>query len=383
LVQVLATVLAAVSSTAALARLGVAGTVYGAALAAGITVVGNYLYTRWLVRTHEAARRLAKKAGAALPTIAPFSPRAGPGLDDAVARVGQVDAAGGEPRAETPGDGEGVEGHSEANGLTGGDPGGGAGGGGADDSGDGEGEEADEPDHWLVAWWNKLTARFGFKWVFVGSVVVVFGVILGTVTVVELTTGRSLRELTGGQADYSDVRLPWAQWTSRRAPAPVPSASSTRSSEPTGEDTGESSHWAPGSSAPSQAVSEPAGTSPSADPTSGTVEPPPPATITETAPPGEPTSPATVTVTAPAPSADSTAGTGLGEPTEPVPEPTPPTTTATATPTPEPSATSTGVETTPGNGEGTVESEAESVSRPAGPALSPVPTQSPSARGGR
>ncbi|MDR1428353.1 MAG: hypothetical protein LBJ08_11465, partial [Bifidobacteriaceae bacterium] len=81
LVQVMATVLAAASSTAAMSRLGAAGTVYGAALAAAITVIGNYLYTRWLVRTHETALALAKKASAALPGIVPFA-GASPHTDD-------------------------------------------------------------------------------------------------------------------------------------------------------------------------------------------------------------------------------------------------------------------------------------------------------------
>ncbi|MDR3107526.1 MAG: hypothetical protein LBU05_04940, partial [Bifidobacteriaceae bacterium] len=61
-IQVLASALAAVTSTVALSYLGVGGTILGAALASVITVVGNFLYSRSLDRTHKVVKNLAQQA---------------------------------------------------------------------------------------------------------------------------------------------------------------------------------------------------------------------------------------------------------------------------------------------------------------------------------
>jgi hypothetical protein len=60
-IQVVASALAAATATLALSYLGVAGTILGAALASAITVVGNYIYSRSLDRTHKAAKSLAQE----------------------------------------------------------------------------------------------------------------------------------------------------------------------------------------------------------------------------------------------------------------------------------------------------------------------------------
>jgi uncharacterized membrane protein YgcG len=340
-VQVIATVLAAVSSTAALSRLGAAGTIYGAALAAGITVVGNYLYTRWLVRTHEAAKVLAKKATQAIPTIASLgsshpTERLDPALiDDAGPPDGEsVTLSDGEAEAAGGGGSDGAGG-SDGSGGSGED---GSGSADSPDDGGGDGDDEDEPDRWIVQRWNRLTARFGFKWVFAGTLAAVFVLILGTVTVVELVAGRSLGQLTGANLDYSHTRLPWLpSVTQRPTPTQTPpstSPSPTDSATPPDRDEGpeEPDEESTPSETPNQ-TPEPPPEIPTPDPASSIPEPPDPVipppvpaeTVTETAPPPDPT--ATVTVTAPPPSStpDPTATPDpapTDTPTPPDPEPT-------------------------------------------------------------
>lgn len=60
-VQITASVLTALTSTVALSYLGVAGTLIGAAVAAVLTALANYLYTRSLVRTRYVVTTLAPR----------------------------------------------------------------------------------------------------------------------------------------------------------------------------------------------------------------------------------------------------------------------------------------------------------------------------------
>ncbi|MDR2379394.1 MAG: hypothetical protein LBD70_08235, partial [Bifidobacteriaceae bacterium] len=105
-IQVLASALAAVTSTVALSYLGVTGTILGAALASIITVVGNFIYSRSLARTHKAVKTLAQQAVTmVLPTVQ--SSDGAETVDDAVGSgsagaTGQPQgalAAGSEPAA--------------------------------------------------------------------------------------------------------------------------------------------------------------------------------------------------------------------------------------------------------------------------------------------
>ncbi|MFF3066313.1 hypothetical protein ACFVQ3_17380 [Oerskovia sp. NPDC057915] len=64
--QVVASALAAVSSTVLLSYLGVAGTIIGAGVASVLTVVGNNLYTRSILKTRR-QMKAAMKAGVVLP----------------------------------------------------------------------------------------------------------------------------------------------------------------------------------------------------------------------------------------------------------------------------------------------------------------------------
>jgi len=64
--QVVASALAAVSSTVLLSYLGVAGTIIGAGIASVLTIVGNNLYTRSILKTRR-QMKAAMKAGVVLP----------------------------------------------------------------------------------------------------------------------------------------------------------------------------------------------------------------------------------------------------------------------------------------------------------------------------
>ncbi|MDR1293863.1 MAG: hypothetical protein LBK59_02710 [Bifidobacteriaceae bacterium] len=336
LIQVFATVLAAVSSTAAMSRLGAAGTVYGAALAAAITVVGNYLYTRWLVRTHETAVALAKKAQTALPAIVPFASHSAQASTD-----DNTDDSDATPQAsesdDDPTEGGDTGSDSESPASAPDDDA---------DSSDAEGgtEEASAspddgtPDRRVVALWNKLTQRFGFGWVFAGTLAVAFLVILGVVTAVEFASGKSLNQLTGGRdLEHVDTRLPWTQLAPRvpvSSPSPSSSAEPSRSPQsrpasPTPSPTETYRH----SPAPSDTRNEPSREPPPSEPVRPpTPEPVPSATITVTETAPAPPPPASTDPPAPPPS-ETPSETG-----SPPPEPSsPPPSTPAAEPSGEPS----------------------------------------------
>jgi hypothetical protein len=96
-VQVLASALAAATATLALSYLGVAGTILGAALASVITVVGNYVYSRSLSRTHKAVRTLAQQAASRV-----MGPAATSGEEDPAERSATGSEAAGSDDAVEP-----------------------------------------------------------------------------------------------------------------------------------------------------------------------------------------------------------------------------------------------------------------------------------------
>jgi hypothetical protein len=320
-------VLAAVTSTATLSRLGAAGTLWGAGIAATITVLGNYLYTRSLVHTHQAVRRLAKTATATAAAVLP---------------LGRPTPADGAAESE----GEAPASSSEENETT-------------DDA-----VESDPtvPDRWLVVHWNRLTERFGLARVFVAAVLAVFLLIVGIVTVVELASGRSLPEMVGSHYVSGDVSLPSvlkpgkggaaAPSISPVSPGPSDSAGGQGKAPagPTGEpeESAEPTAKASKSPKPSRTPGATPGTTPA------TPMPTPTVTVTVTPPPA-----ATSTVTAPAPAPTGTAAPGPTAP--PAHSPTPPPSTPTPTEPSTPTPTETGPSPTPSesaSGEPGVEDEA-------------------------
>jgi len=105
-VQITASVLTALTSTVALSYLGVAGTLIGAAVAAVLTALANYLYTRSLVRTRYVVTTLAPRV-----VRAPGETAVLPALRGARATViAQAPSAAtpGAPSAPTPASARGV-----------------------------------------------------------------------------------------------------------------------------------------------------------------------------------------------------------------------------------------------------------------------------------
>ncbi|MBD7952122.1 hypothetical protein [Oerskovia rustica] len=107
--QVVASALAAVSSTVLLSYLGVAGTIIGAGVASILTVVGNNLYTRSILKTRR-QMKAAMKAGVVLPvgkngrkvllpTLAGSHSASGESSGDTTASTAVLPAAGADGQA--------------------------------------------------------------------------------------------------------------------------------------------------------------------------------------------------------------------------------------------------------------------------------------------
>jgi hypothetical protein len=238
-IQVLASALAAVTSTVALSYLGVTGTVLGAALASVITVVGNFLYSRSLDRTHKAVKNIAHQAvtmvipvakdgGADAAQPASVSPSAAEGAKPLTAKPepGSVEEVGGTgfgagPKAATttaaldagggPRDEEAHETDGESNGaerISGdvdsgaedeGELVGEANGGSEPTSTSEPSEPLDEsPDEQTGNWLKQMIARYGPWKALTALGLAVFLLIMAVVTVVEIGLGKPISdELTG------------------------------------------------------------------------------------------------------------------------------------------------------------------------------------------
>jgi hypothetical protein len=317
LIQVIASALAAVTATLALSYLGAAGTILGAALASAITVVGNFLYSRWLSRTHAAVKTIAKSAAsglnAVLPSLggssaadaeSPTSPETpteagsperkaaaaapvpaettdaaetaataqiGPmGVND-VATSPNIDtavlAAKGSEEAQNPTMTMSIaDGAASADEVVG-----------EDDNATSRGP----------AWWAWLVNRFGIRRVLVGLGILVFVLIMTVVTIGELLAGNSLSDSLRGL--NSDGRTTIGLQGNPPAPEPT-HKDQVITPTPTGEEpvpTGEPSTEPSG-------IPEPTPTEPTAKPETPT---PPPRESTKPTPTEPPTPPPTHTPT--------------------------------------------------------------------------------------
>lgn len=220
LTQVVASALAAVSATVLMSFFGVAGTIIGAGLASVVTVIGNFLYTRSIEKTHEqlkpvvtkvvartgpaagrsrtAAMRVSGTATTARGTVVSTSDAADVlDADDAptVERrsVTETLADGTTPDATAP-IGEtrplGPVGASDAElGAEAGD-----GLGDADGHGAAPGDEDEPRNAWL-----RFVEKHGTKKVLALSAAALFVVVMGVVLVVELVIGKPLSDAVRGQ----------------------------------------------------------------------------------------------------------------------------------------------------------------------------------------
>ncbi|MGF0118007.1 hypothetical protein ACQFYA_17070 [Promicromonospora sp. Marseille-Q5078] len=228
LTQVAASALAAISATVLMSFFGVAGTIIGAGLASVITVIGNFLYTRSIEKTHEQLKpvvtkvvaRTAPAAGArsrtasirlgdaattttSRGTVVSTSGATALGVDDGTADTVER-TAGGTRVDETRVDGfpvdpttvdettanettanETTANETTADGATG-----------AEDQGTDE-QGADEPEPRNA--WLRFVEKHGTGKVLAMTAAGLFVVVMGVVLVVELVIGKPLSDAVRGQ----------------------------------------------------------------------------------------------------------------------------------------------------------------------------------------
>ncbi|MBD8079016.1 hypothetical protein [Cellulosimicrobium arenosum] len=194
LTQVLASALAAITTTVLLSSFGIAGTIIGAAVASVATVVGNYAYTRSIDRTRAqllpAVVQIAKPNGV---VTRPRGAAAGPGSVTSVARGSADDAT----RQVSRGSVDTIETATMETGTASPAVGG------AEDA---AGVPARRP-------WLRLIDRYGKGRVLAVTALALFVVVMGVVLVVELVIGKPLSDAVRGQ-EGSGTSISRSAWTS-------------------------------------------------------------------------------------------------------------------------------------------------------------------------
>lgn len=255
LTQVVASALAAVSATVLMSFFGVAGTIIGAGLASVITVIGNFLYTRSIEKTHEQLKPVVTKVVA----------RTGPGTarsrtaamrvtgtattargtvvsttDAADAPVGGGDAPTVERRSvtETRVDGTTPGAPSDATVPLGetrplGPVGAGAG---ATASEAGDAPDGDEPEPRNA--WLRFVEKHGTKKVLALSAAALFVVVMGVVLVVELVIGKPLSDAVRGQEGSGTSISRTSQDSDGSSTVPSPTSPAEDPANVPGDDTG-------------------------------------------------------------------------------------------------------------------------------------------------
>ncbi|WP_435736917.1 hypothetical protein V5D56_19460 [Cellulosimicrobium sp. PMB13] len=187
LTQMIASALAAVSTTVLLSYFGIAGTIIGAGAASVITVVANYAYTRSIQKTHEQLKpvvsHLAPRARGGTARL-PAVPR---GDDTQPLHRPRTDAADDTatavPRGSVPADDAGT---SSVTVTAGAPPRT------EDDAGSPDDDARPGP-------WFRLIDRYGTGKVLAVSAAALFVVVMGVVLVVELAIGKPISDAVRGQ----------------------------------------------------------------------------------------------------------------------------------------------------------------------------------------
>ncbi|MDR2380991.1 MAG: hypothetical protein LBE08_07450 [Bifidobacteriaceae bacterium] len=240
-VQVLASALAAATATVALSYLGATGTILGAALASVITVVGNYVYSRSLRRTHQAVKTLAHQAATLVSPASPVQADAGSDgaareapapepvggaadADDAAAAAGSAaePAEPAEPAAAAKAGDTAELPEVDAN-----SPGDTAELPEPDPNSAGDTAELPEVDANSPGWLSQMIARHGTARTLAALGIVLFLVISAVVTGVELLAGRSLSDIVTGDDSGRTTTF-----VNREEPAPPPVPSPSAPDEP-------------------------------------------------------------------------------------------------------------------------------------------------------
>jgi len=210
LTQVAASALAAISATVLMSFFGVAGTIIGAGLASVVTVIGNFLYTRSIEKTHEQLKPVVTKVVArtgpaagrsrtasirlgdaattttSRGTVVSTSGAAALGVDDGTAATVERTSVSALPADSDPTagatrlDGTPVDGTADDGAV---DP--------ADEQG------ADEPEPRNA--WLRFVEKHGTGKVLAMTAAGLFVVVMGVVLVVELVIGKPLSDAVRGQ----------------------------------------------------------------------------------------------------------------------------------------------------------------------------------------
>lgn len=183
LTQVVASALAAVSTTVLLSYFGIAGTIIGAGAASVITVLANYAYTRSIQKTHEQLKPVVTQLVQSGTTTS--RPR---GTTARLAAVPRGDdtrplpaARAGDTAPLRVGRGSVVTADVPEDRVPDGDAGAGA------------------PDDTVPGPWFRLIDRYGKGKVLAVSALALFVVVMGVVLVVELAIGKPLSDAVRGQ----------------------------------------------------------------------------------------------------------------------------------------------------------------------------------------
>lgn len=162
--QVIASALAAVSTTVLLSYFGIAGTIIGAGVASVATVLGNYAYTRSIVRTREQLRPVVGQLSKVSVPAGRSRSAAGTTVEIADDRTTMV------LTADSPTDGQGADGDAVP-----------------DDAATTRGP------------WLRLMDRHGKRRVLAVSAALLFVVVMGVVLVTETVIGKPLSDAVRGQ----------------------------------------------------------------------------------------------------------------------------------------------------------------------------------------
>lgn len=206
LTQVVASALAAVSTTVLLSYFGTAGTIIGAGIASALTVVANYVYTRSIQKTRE---QLVPVVGKVVQvTTGGSTPR------DRATTTTVTTAVASVPRGTVVVDGSAPDAGS-GTGATGAL----APGGDATEEADGDPVAPEQPQNA----WLRLVDRYGRGRVLTVSALALFVVVMGVVLVVELAIGKPISDAVRG-VEGSGTTISRERSTGTDAPAtPTPS----------------------------------------------------------------------------------------------------------------------------------------------------------------
>lgn len=178
IVQTLAGALTAITVTYLMSFFGVAGTILGVGLVSVLTVLGNYMYSSVMHSAKEKVKQVQ-------PKVRPRGETSHSAQDSFSARRDRDRHSEDLPMAEARDDDAGYDDASYDDAVPGGA------------GQDGQAEDGQSGGRWKQAW-RAMVDRYG-KGRIIGSIALVFVLLGGTVTVVELAAGKNMSEIVRGE----------------------------------------------------------------------------------------------------------------------------------------------------------------------------------------